>query len=53
MGVSLVKGQAINLEKQAPGLSKIAMGLGWDVAKGMFGFGGGDIDLDLQHRVNQ
>ena len=46
MGVSLVKGQAINLEKQAPGLSKIAMGLGWDVAKGIFGFGGGDIDLD-------
>jgi tellurium resistance protein TerZ len=48
MGISLAKGEAISLEKKAPGLSKVAMGLGWDVAKGGFlGLGGGgDIDLD-------
>ncbi|WP_353216986.1 TerD family protein [Sandarakinorhabdus sp.] len=50
--VSLSKGQGISLSKAAPGLSVVAMGLGWDVAKrggllgSMFGGGGGSIDLD-------
>lgn len=49
--VSLQKGQTVRLEKSGGGtLSRVAMGLGWDVRKakglmGMFG-GGGDIDLD-------
>jgi tellurium resistance protein TerZ len=50
--VSLVKGQSIRLEKSGGGtLTRVTMGLGWDVRKakgllGMFGGGGGDIDLD-------
>lgn len=49
--VSLVKGQSIRLEKSGGGtLTRVTMGLGWDVRKagglrGLFG-GGGDIDLD-------
>jgi tellurium resistance protein TerZ len=52
MAVNLQKGQKISLEKEAGGaLSRVTMGLGWDVAqkKGFFGFGGGkgdSIDLD-------
>ena len=53
MAVSLEKGQKISLSKEAGGdLSKIVMGLGWDVVKksgGFFGFGGSggdDVDLD-------
>ena len=51
MPIDLVKGQKISLEKEAGGrLSRVIMGLGWDVAKqgGLRGlFGGGDsIDLD-------
>jgi tellurium resistance protein TerZ len=52
MAVNLQKGQKISLEKEAGGaLSRVTMGLGWDVAKskGFFGFGGGKgeaIDLD-------
>ncbi|NEV64753.1 TerD family protein [Thiorhodococcus minor] len=54
MGINLQKGQKISLEKEAGGgLSKIVMGLGWDAAKGkggmlggLFGGGGGSIDLD-------
>lgn len=54
MSVSLQKGQKISLDKEAGGaLTKIIMGLGWDVvqvkSKGLFGFGGSqsvDIDLD-------
>jgi tellurium resistance protein TerZ len=52
MAVSLQKGQKISLEKEAGGaLSRVTMGLGWDVAKakGFFGFGGGKdqaVDLD-------
>jgi tellurium resistance protein TerD len=42
MGINLQKGQKINLEKEAPGLSKVIMGLGWDVNKGA----GSSIDLD-------
>jgi tellurium resistance protein TerZ len=50
--VSLAKGQSVRLEKHGGGaLSRVTMGLGWDVRKtkgllGMFGGGGGDIDLD-------
>lgn len=56
MAVNLTKGQKISLEKEAGGgLTKVVMGLGWDMAKksgsgGLFGmFGGGSndsIDLD-------
>jgi tellurium resistance protein TerZ len=50
--VSLTKGQSVRLEKSGVGsLTRVAMGLGWDVRKakgllGMFGGGGGDVDLD-------
>ncbi|WP_413206418.1 TerD family protein [Rhodospirillum sp. A1_3_36] len=52
MSVSLSKGQKISLSKDNASLSRISMGVGWDVAKkggflgGLFGGGGGDIDLD-------
>lgn len=51
MTVSLSKGQKISLSKDGAPLTRIFMGLGWDVAKkggllgGLFG-GSGDIDLD-------
>jgi tellurium resistance protein TerZ len=50
--VSLTKGQTVRLEKSGGGtLSRVTMGLGWDVRKagglrGLFGGGGGDVDLD-------
>lgn len=50
MGVSLEKGQKINLEKtDGSSLQQIFLGVGWDVAKskGFFGFGGGSDDIDL------
>jgi tellurium resistance protein TerZ len=41
MALSLTKGQKISLEKEnGGGLSKVAMGLGWDAARGQ------SIDLD-------
>lgn len=52
MPINLQKGQRISLEKEAGGrLSRVVMGVGWDVAKagglrGLFGGGGGSIDLD-------
>jgi tellurium resistance protein TerZ len=56
MGISLSKGQTINLSKDSGlGLTKVFMGLGWDPVEqkkggflsGIFGGGGGgDIDLD-------
>lgn len=49
MAVSLSKGQKISLNKEAGGtLTRVIMGLGWDVVKktGWFGGGGGDVDLD-------
>jgi tellurium resistance protein TerZ len=52
MSVSLSKGQKISLSKDNASLSRISMGVGWDVAKkggllgSLFGGGGGDIDLD-------
>ena len=48
--VNLQKGQTVRLEKSGGGgLSRVTMGLGWDVkkAKGFFGFGGGGGDIDL------
>mgnify|MGYP001597869230 CR=1 FL=1 len=54
MAISLSKGQKISLSKESDGaLRRVFMGLGWDpVVKksgflgGLFGGGGGDIDLD-------
>ena len=52
MPINLVKGQRISLQKEDGGeLSRVVMGLGWDVAKpgglrGLFGGGGDSIDLD-------
>ena len=52
MTITLQKGQRISLSKEAPGLTQITCGLGWDVAKksggGFFGAfsGGQDFDLD-------
>jgi tellurium resistance protein TerD len=31
MAISLQKGGNVNLSKEAPGLTKIVVGLGWDV----------------------
>ena len=50
MPISLQKGQQISLAKSAgPSLSTVQMGLGWDAIKkkGFFGFGGGQVDVDL------
>jgi tellurium resistance protein TerZ len=50
MGVSLAKGQRISLEKSSGGgLSKVTMGLGWDVAqpKGFFRKLAGPKTIDL------
>jgi tellurium resistance protein TerD len=43
MTISLSKGQKINLSKEAPGLKKTIVGLGWDTNKYS---GGSDFDLD-------
>lgn len=43
MSVSLKKGQKVSLTKENPGLSKVVVGLGWDV--NAFDTGG-DFDLD-------
>ena len=48
--VSLAKKQSVDLSKANPGLTKIAMGLGWSPVKkksGLFGLGGGTKDIDL------
>ena len=37
MGINLQKGQHISLSKEAPGLTKLMCGLGWDVAKRFVG----------------
>jgi tellurium resistance protein TerD len=42
MGVSLQKGGNVNLSKEAPGLSAVHVGLGWDVRA----TDGSDFDLD-------
>lgn len=50
MAINLKKGQSIILDKNEYDLSRVVMGLGWDVAKkGVFGGligGGADFDLD-------
>ncbi len=43
MAVSLAKGQRVSLEKVAPGLSEVFIGLGWDVKSTDSGY---DFDLD-------
>lgn len=50
MSISLQKGQKISLEKEAGTvLTSVVMGLGWDAVKkkGLFGFGGGSEEIDL------
>lgn len=50
MAVTLQKGQKISLDKEAgSALTNIVMGLGWDPIKkkGLFGFGGGQVEVDL------
>jgi tellurium resistance protein TerD len=42
MSVSLIKGSNVNLSKEAPGLTAVAVGLGWDVRTTT----GTDFDLD-------
>lgn len=48
MSINLEKGQKINLQKEdGSELKRVFMGLGWDVATGFLGLGGGgNIDLD-------
>ena len=50
MAINLQKGQRISLKKEAPKLSQLMCGLGWDVAKKKESFLGGlfttDFDLD-------
>lgn len=43
MAISLFKGQRVSLEKVAPGLSEVVVGLGWNVKATDTGF---DFDLD-------
>ena len=43
MAVSLSKGQKVDLTKTNPGLTKVGVGLGWDINKYD---GGYDFDLD-------
>jgi stress response protein SCP2 len=51
MTINLQKGQRISLKKEAPNLTRLMCGLGWDVVEksgglmGLFG-GGSDFDLD-------
>jgi tellurium resistance protein TerD len=51
MTITLQKGQRISLSKEAPGLTQIICGLGWDVAEksggGFFGAFSGGQDFDL------
>ncbi|MGF1935057.1 MAG: TerD family protein [Nostoc sp. ChiQUE02] len=56
MAISLQKGQRISLSKEAPNLTKLMCGLGWDVAKrsggGFFSnFGGSGHQYDLDASV--
>lgn len=36
MAVNLIKGEAVNLKKEAPNLKRILVGLGWDPVKSLF-----------------
>lgn len=55
MGINLEKGQRISLSKEAPGLTKLMCGLGWDVAKraggGFFGAFSNTPECDLDASV--
>jgi tellurium resistance protein TerD len=55
MGINLQKGQRISLSKEAPGLTKLMCGLGWDVAKrsggGIFGAFSNTQNYDLDASV--
>lgn len=55
MAINLQKGQRISLSKEAPGLTKIMCGLGWDVAPtsggGVFGIFGSNQKYDLDASV--
>jgi stress response protein SCP2 len=55
MGINLQKGQRISLSKEAPGLTKLMCGLGWDVAKrgggGAFGTFSNTQECDLDASV--
>jgi tellurium resistance protein TerD len=55
MGINLQKGQRISLSKEAPGLTKLMCGLGWDVAKrsggGFFGAFSNTPECDLDASV--
>lgn len=55
MAINLEKGQRISLSKEAPGLTKIMCGLGWDVVKkaggGLFGTFGNAPNCDLDASV--
>lgn len=46
MAINLEKGQRISLSKEAPGLTKLMCGLGWDVAKRSGGSNTPECDLD-------
>jgi len=55
MGINLQKGERISLSKEAPGLTKLICGLGWDVAKrsggGFFGAFSNTQECDLDASV--
>ena len=55
MGISLVKGQKIDLTKNNSSLKKLLVGLGWDPVKqekkGFFGFGAPAADVDVDASV--
>ncbi|MEH2233971.1 MAG: TerD family protein [Nostoc sp.] len=56
MAINLQKGQSISLSKEAPGLTKLMCGLGWDVPKtaiggGFFGAFKSTQDCDLDASV--
>ena len=53
MTISLSKNQTVSLAKEAPSLTHLHIGLGWDPIKkkGFFGFGGGADSIDLDASV--
>ncbi|MDJ0714692.1 MAG: TerD family protein [Prochloraceae cyanobacterium] len=54
MVINLQKGQRISLKKEAPSLSRVMLGLGWDVAKsqgGLFGIFSEAKEFDLDSSV--
>lgn len=54
MAINLQKGQRISLSKEAPGLTKLMCGLGWDVSKqggGIFGAFSSTQNCDLDASV--